>query len=99
MEKNNENKGNLVDLHNLNEGVLVDLFQQGLLQCLANIKDERTPSNRPREIKLIIKIEPSEIRDMALVEAKLEVKLVPVLPSVGFIKLAYEEERLRAYIG
>ena len=64
-----------VDLASLAGGAALELFSRELERILENIADPNTDAEAVRELKLIIKLKPSESRESATVAVQAESKL------------------------
>lgn len=71
----------VVSLVTLNQGAAVELFDNELKKVLDNIADPQTAAEITREIKLSVKIKPSESRQQAAVQLKIESKCAPQKPA------------------
>lgn len=73
----------VVSLITLNQGAAVELFDNELKRVLANIADSQTEATASREIKLSVKIKPTESRKEAAVILKCESKTAAQKPAAS----------------
>ena len=64
-------------LTELADGKLQDIFERELSKVMNNIGDERTDSEKPREILIKMKIVPDEYREIGEVTCTVSSKLAP----------------------
>lgn len=73
----------VVSLITLNQGAAVELFDNELKKVLTNIADPQTDASAQREIKLSVKIKPTESRQQAAVVLKIESKIAAQKPAAS----------------
>lgn len=86
-----------VNLQNIGNGVVGELFDREMQAVLKNIEDINTPAVEARKISIEIAIKPTEDRDMGMVTVKCQSKLAKVKPAVSAIFVGKEGGKLHAY--
>jgi len=86
-----------VDLKTINSGAAFDLFEEQLRKVLENIADPNTPPEAVREIRLVVKIKPTEDRAKAATTVQATAKLAATKPHDSFVILGTDGQRIHAY--
>jgi hypothetical protein len=73
------------ELQNIQNGIVIDLFNEELLKVLANIKDENTAANQERSITIKIAIKPDKTRRTGEVKVHAYSTLAKVKPGESFL--------------
>lgn len=85
-----------VSLATLGSGAAVELFDQEFRRVLANIADPNTPAKAVREVKLAVKIKPTETREYATVEIHVSHKGAAPTPYETGVFMGVDEGGPRA---
>lgn len=85
-----------IDLLNVAEGALPELFEREMAAVMKNIDDPNTSAKAPREITIKLKIIPHESRQVGETVVSVASKLAPVEHVRGFIHIAREGAQLVA---
>lgn len=88
-----------VTLATINQGAAVELFAEEFKKALVNINDISVDAESVREIKLIIRIEPSADRQSALTTVQCTSKLPGVKAHGSAIHLAFRDNKAKAFVG
>jgi len=86
-----------VNLANIGGGVAGELFERELGEVLKNITDINSDPKAIREIKLNVKIKPTDSRDVGLIEISCTSKLAGAKPVSSSIFIVDEVDQLNAY--
>ena len=88
-----------VSLETIQNGAVVDMFNEELQKVMKNIADENTKPDAVRSITITVKIRPDKTRRSAATQVDCKITLSPVKPSDGFISLNQTKDgSLEAYI-
>lgn len=74
-----------LELSNIQNGVVFDLFEEELRKVLANIEDENTAANAERSITVKIAIKPDKTRRTGEVKIQAYATLAKVKPAESFL--------------
>ncbi len=74
-----------VELHTIQNGAIIDLFDEELSKVLANIEDENTVPNAERSITIKITLKPDKTRRTGEVKAQVSSTLAKVKPAESFL--------------
>ena len=81
-----------VELLTIQNGAILDLFDDELRKVLANIEDENTVANQERSITIKIAIKPDKTRRSAEVKTQVSSTLAKVKPAESFMFFDRDEE-------
>lgn len=76
-----------VSLETIQNGAVVDMFNEELQKVMKNIADENTKPDAVRSITITVKIKPDKTRRSAATQVDCKSTISPVKPSDGFIFL------------
>lgn len=85
------------NLQNIGRGVACELFEEDFKKVLANIADENTEAETVREIRITIKIKPSETREIGATRITSSIKLAPVKAFKGMLFFGTDGKEINAY--
>lgn len=87
-----------VNLQNINQGHVIDLFDEAMGRVMENIADENTPPKKERVITIKITVKPNESREHAEVKVGVVTNLAPIKPSEGVVLFSYDGSKAKAYV-
>ena len=87
-----------VSLSTINQGHVVDLFEEAMRKVMENIADENTPPTKERVITIKISVKPNEEREHAVTRVGVTTTLAPVKPSESIVLFSYDGSTARAYV-
>ena len=93
----NEQELEQINIKTLNNGAMEDMFQNELDRVLRNINDLNCKSTAMREIKIVLKITPTEDRQMAQTSLAVTSKLAPIEPHGGSVFLSFRNNKPKAF--
>ncbi len=76
-----------VSLETIQNGAVVDMFNEELQKVMENIADENTKPDAVRSITITVSIKPDKTRRSAATAIECKSRICPVKPSDGFIFL------------
>jgi len=74
-----------VELQSIQNGAVLDLFNEELRKVLTNIEDENTVANQERSITIKIAIKPDKTRRTGEVKTQVSSTLAKVKPAESFL--------------
>ena len=74
-----------IELQNIQNGAVLDLFEEELRKVLANIEDENTVANAERSITIKVSIKPDKTRRTGEVKSQVSSTLAKVKPAESFL--------------
>lgn len=87
-----------IELQTIQNGAIVDLFNEELKKVLANIEDINTSAGSARTITIKIAIKPDDTRRSAKIQLSVDSSLAKSSPSIGLLYLDKDEKgKLAAY--
>lgn len=86
-----------VTLDSIQNGAVIDMFDEEFKKVLDNIADENTKPDAVRTITITVKVKPDKTRRSAATEIDCKSRLCPVKPSDGFIFLNEGKGGLEAF--
>jgi len=81
-----------VELEKIQNGVVMELFDEELEKVLANIEDENTVANTERSITIKIAIKPDKTRRTAEIKTQVSSSLAKVKPAESFLFFDRDEK-------
>jgi hypothetical protein len=81
-----------IELSNIQNGVVFDLFDEELRKVLANIEDENTVANTERSITLKIAIKPDKTRRGGEIKVQASCTLAKVKPAESLVYFDRDKE-------
>ena len=81
-----------VELQALQNGAVLDLFEEELRKVLANIEDENTAANVERSITIKVSIKPDKTRRTGEVKSQVYSTLAKIKPAESFLFFDKDEE-------
>lgn len=86
-----------VDIGTINDGAIVDLFEEEWKKVMDNIQDINTKPDAIREIVIKIRVKPDKLRRTATSMIHVEAKLPTVQDHESFIFFENKEGKMIAY--
>jgi len=88
-----------IELYTIQNGVVIDLFNEELRKVLENIDDENTAPNETRSITIKIAIKPDKTRRTGEVKTQVSSSLAKVKPAESFLFFDHDNQsgKLAAY--
>lgn len=86
-----------VDIGTINDGAIVDLFEEEWKKVMENIQDINTKPDAVREIVIKIRVKPDKLRRTATSMIHVEAKLPTVQDHESFIFFESKEGKMIAY--
>ena len=89
-----------VELQTIQNGVVIDLFEEELRKVLTNTEDENTAPNQERSITIKIAIKPDKTRRTGEVKVQVSSSLAKVKPAESFLFFDRDNKtgKLAAYV-
>lgn len=80
-----------VELSSLQQGVVLDMFNEEFDKVLRNIADDNVKPDAVREITIKVSIKPDKTRQTATTKVDVSSKLAPVKSSDGMMFIGFDE--------
>lgn len=90
-------KARIVDLTTICGGGLPEMFQREMDDVMKNIADPNTDPNKPRQIKMVVDIYPSQDRQTCRLAVGVTSKTLPVARMGGSLFISNQNGVLQAY--
>lgn len=87
----------LVSLDTINNGAVIDLFNEEFEKLLMNISDDNTQPDKQRSISITLRVKPSKDRSKADTTVEVKSNLAPLKPNESFIVFSSDGRRVQAF--